>query len=70
MRILSPLKTRPQFENVGELGDAVRAQNLTYGLYHSLLEWYHPLYLKAKDGWTDRRFAELKAIPELYELVP
>ncbi|XP_076257939.1 tissue alpha-L-fucosidase-like [Rhynchophorus ferrugineus] len=60
----------PHRDIVGDLAEAVRAQNLTYGLYHSLLEWYHPLYLKAKaTNFENREFAVQKAMPELYELV-
>lgn len=28
--------------------DAVRAQNLTQGMYYSLFEWFHPLYLQVR----------------------
>ena len=32
---------------VGELAEAVRSQGgVRFGLYHSLMEWYHPLYLQ------------------------
>jgi alpha-L-fucosidase len=43
----------PHRDLVGELGAAVKAQHsgvtnrpLHYGLYHSLFEWYNPLYLE------------------------
>ena len=36
---------------VGELAEAIRAQGgVRFGLYHSLFEWYHPLYLQDKVG--------------------
>ena len=32
---------------VGELAEAVRREGgVKFGLYHSLMEWYHPLYLQ------------------------
>ena len=32
---------------VGELAEAVRREGgVRFGLYHSLMEWYHPLYLQ------------------------
>lgn len=43
----------PHRDLVGDLGAAVKAQRsgvtqrpLHYGLYHSLFEWYNPLYLE------------------------
>ena len=37
----------PQF--TGELADAIKNHtNLKFGLYHSLFEWFHPLYLQDK----------------------
>jgi hypothetical protein len=32
----------------GELGAALRKKDLNFGLYHSLYEWFHPLYLRDK----------------------
>ena len=32
---------------LGDLADAIRSHtNITFGLYHSLYEWFNPLYLK------------------------
>lgn len=36
----------PNIDLTGNLTASVRAQGLYMGLYHSLREWYHPLYLK------------------------
>ena len=34
---------------VGEMAEAIRARGgVRFGLYHSLFEWYHPLYLQDK----------------------
>ena len=33
----------------GDLASAIRKRtNITFGLYYSLYEWFHPLYLKDK----------------------
>lgn len=45
-------------------------RNLRYGLYHSLLEWFHPLYLlDKKNGFKTQYFVFEKTMPELYDLV-
>jgi len=56
---------------VSELAEAVRADNrIRFGLYHSLLEWYNPMYLSDKDsGFTQTEFVEKKTMPELKELI-
>ncbi|KAH3796505.1 hypothetical protein DPMN_150074, partial [Dreissena polymorpha] len=61
----------PKRDLVGELASAIRSRtNIHYGLYHSLFEFFHPLYLKDKENnFKTRDFATTKAIPELYELV-
>lgn len=60
----------PHQDIVAELADAVRSKKLHFGLYHSLLEWYHPLYLKDKEnGFKTQYFVFSKTMPELYELV-
>ena len=34
---------------LGELASSIRKRtNVTFGLYFSLFEWFHPLYLKDK----------------------
>ncbi|KAG9492971.1 tissue alpha-L-fucosidase [Eleutherodactylus coqui] len=60
----------PHRDLVGDLGDALKKRNLRYGLYHSLLEWFHPLYLADKEcGFKTQTFVRMKTMPELYELV-
>lgn len=55
---------------MGELATAVREQNLTFGLYHSLYEWFHPLYLADKaNNFTTQNFVFNKIIPEMLELI-
>nr|CAD7449331.1 unnamed protein product [Timema bartmani] len=61
----------PKRDLVGELASAVRNKtNLKFGLYHSLFEWFHPLYLQDKaNGYKTQYFVGNKTMPELYELV-
>ncbi|KAM7321897.1 LOW QUALITY PROTEIN: hypothetical protein ACRRTK_018738 [Alexandromys fortis] len=60
----------PHRDLVGELGAAVRKRNIRYGLYHSLLEWFHPLYLlDKKNGFKTQYFVSAKTMPEPYDLV-
>lgn len=60
----------PHRDLVGELSEAVREAGLTMGLYHSLFEWFHPLYLADKAAnFTSRSFVESKTMPELKEIV-
>ncbi|KAK1156794.1 tissue alpha-L-fucosidase-like [Acipenser oxyrinchus oxyrinchus] len=62
--------TGPHRDLVGDLGAALRKRNLRYGLYHSLFEWFHPLYLSDKAaGFKTQDFVRSKTLPELYDLV-
>ena len=53
------------------VSDAFRAEgSVRFGLYHSLYEWYHPLYLADKENnLTTRTFVSTKVLPELVDLV-
>ncbi|XP_076864725.1 tissue alpha-L-fucosidase-like isoform X1 [Brachyhypopomus gauderio] len=61
----------PHRDIVGELAKAVRAKkSLHYGLYHSLFEWFNPLYLNdKKNEFKTQDFIYYKILPELYDLV-
>ncbi|XP_069829872.1 plasma alpha-L-fucosidase-like isoform X5 [Dendropsophus ebraccatus] len=56
---------------VGELADAVRKNtDLHFGLYHSLYEWFNPLFLTdKKNNFQTYNFPKTKSLPELYEIV-
>lgn len=56
---------------VGELADAIRnTSSLHFGLYHSLYEWFNPLFLSDKENnLTTDVFVRNKVLPELYDLV-
>ncbi|XP_051170480.1 alpha-L-fucosidase-like [Leptopilina boulardi] len=61
----------PHRDIIGELSNAIRTRtNLTFGLYYSLLEWFHPLYLEDKrNNFSTHKFVCNKVIPQLKELV-
>ncbi|XP_061597914.1 tissue alpha-L-fucosidase-like [Cololabis saira] len=60
----------PYRDLVGELGEAVRNRSLHYGLYNSLYEWFHPLYLNdKKNKFKTQEFVMNKLLPELYNMV-
>lgn len=45
-------------------------RSLHYGLYNSLYEWFHPLYLiDKKNGFKTQEFVLQKLLPELYNMV-
>ncbi|KAM8945557.1 plasma alpha-L-fucosidase [Pelodytes ibericus] len=56
---------------VEELASAIRNRtNLRFGLYHSLFEWFNPLFLSDKaNSFQTRTFPDTKSLPELYEIV-
>jgi hypothetical protein len=43
---------------LGDLATALRSRtNITFGLYHSMFEWFHPLYLEDKqNGYKTQLF--------------
>ncbi|XP_028316665.1 tissue alpha-L-fucosidase-like [Gouania willdenowi] len=62
--------TGPHRDLVGDLGEAVRRRSLHYGLYNSLYEWFHPLYLKDKqNGFKTQEFVMNKLLPELRDMI-
>jgi alpha-L-fucosidase len=45
-------------------------KSIHFGLYHSLYEWFNPMYLADKgNNFTTHEFVDSKILPELYELV-
>ena len=67
----------PRRDLVGDLSQAVRKVSsphtkkpLKFGLYHSLFEWFNPMWLQDKhNNFTTQNFVDLKTMPELYHLV-
>ncbi|OWF55891.1 Alpha-L-fucosidase [Mizuhopecten yessoensis] len=61
----------PHRDLVGEFARAIRNKTyMNFGLYHSLYEWFHPLYLADKaNNFQTQDFVREKTLPELYEIV-
>ncbi|XP_042204871.1 alpha-L-fucosidase-like isoform X1 [Homarus americanus] len=62
----------PKRDLLGDLAKAIRSKTpkIHFGLYHSLYEWFHPLYLQDKTNeFQTSNFVKTKTMPELYELV-
>ncbi|CAG5131394.1 unnamed protein product [Candidula unifasciata] len=60
----------PKQDLVGNLANAVRQKGLAFGTYHSLFEFFNPLFLRDQaNNFTTQDFVREKTMPELYELV-
>ncbi|CAF4368733.1 unnamed protein product, partial [Adineta steineri] len=61
----------PKRDLLGDLANAIRSRtNITFGLYHSMYEWFHPLYLEdKKNGFKTQFLPNMKTLPELKEIV-
>ena len=60
----------PKMDLVGNLTASVRAAGLHMGLYHSLREWYNPLYLEDNaNNCSDPKFPDEVLLPTLKEIV-
>ncbi|MBD5001987.1 alpha-L-fucosidase, partial [Xanthomonas citri pv. citri] len=62
----------PKRDLVGELETAIRSTqpHIHFGLYHSLFEWFNPLFLAdKKNNFQTNNFVVRKTMPELIELV-
>ncbi|XP_065909205.1 alpha-L-fucosidase-like isoform X2 [Dysidea avara] len=65
------MDTGPHRDLVGDLAAAIRNNtNIHFGLYYSLFEWFHPLYLKDKaNKFTTQEYVSDVMLPQLYEIV-
>lgn len=48
--------TGPKRDVLGEVSDAVRNRGLVMGIYYSLYEWYHPLWLSDRPRYVAEHF--------------
>ena len=48
----------PKRDLLGDLANSIRNRtNITFGVYHSLYEWFHPVYLQdKKNGFKTQIF--------------
>lgn len=64
------LDVGPKRDLVGDLAVAVRNKKLKFGVYHSLYEWFNPIYLEdKKNSFKSRIFPESKLWPDIKQLV-
>ncbi|CAG2167992.1 unnamed protein product [Oppiella nova] len=57
-------------EQGGDLATAVRKQGLVFGAYHSLMDWFNPLFINdSNNRWKTNDFVKEKSRPELEELI-
>lgn len=64
--------TGPHIDIVGELSKAITSSKygIKFGLYHSLYEWFHPVYMADRSSnFTSQEFVNNKIYPEMVELV-
>jgi alpha-L-fucosidase len=67
----------PRRDVLGDLASEIKKtistftnKPLRFGLYHSLYEWFNPMYLADKgSSYSTQEFVDRKILPELYELV-
>ena len=67
----------PKRDILGDLATEIRKhispqtnKKMKFGIYHSLYEWFNPLYLFDKaNNFTSQHFVDTKTMPELYDLV-
>jgi alpha-L-fucosidase len=69
----------PRRDLLGDLAKAIRQpdvispqtlQPLKFGVYHSMFEWFNPLFLQDQEtNFSSQAFVDTKTMPELYHLV-
>ncbi|KAG6440413.1 hypothetical protein O3G_MSEX001294 [Manduca sexta] len=64
------MEVGPKRDLVGDLAKAVRAEGLKFGVYHSLYEWYNPIYLEdRRTGFATQTYVETKLWPDIKQLI-
>ncbi|XP_057312910.1 alpha-L-fucosidase-like isoform X2 [Hydractinia symbiolongicarpus] len=61
----------PHRDLIGELAHAIRTRtNVHFGMYYSLFEWFHPLYLFDKsNNFTTQEYVKNVALPQMHDYV-
>lgn len=60
----------PKRDIVGELAQAVRKNDMKFGVYHSLYEWFNPIYLEDKENaFLTKEYPKIKLWPDLKQIV-
>ncbi|XP_060800381.1 tissue alpha-L-fucosidase [Amyelois transitella] len=60
----------PHRDLVGDLSKSIRAKGMKFGVYHSLYEWYNPIYLQdVKNNFATRDFVETKLWPDIEQII-
>uniref|UniRef100_A0A1B6D5J4 Putative alpha-L-fucosidase n=2 Tax=Clastoptera arizonana TaxID=38151 RepID=A0A1B6D5J4_9HEMI len=61
----------PHKDLIGIFKEAIKNKtDLKFGLYHSLYEWFNPLWLQDKsNNFTTNEFSKNKVLPEMKELI-
>lgn len=60
----------PRRDIVGELATAIRSRGIHFGLYHSLFEWFNPLFIEdLSHAYLTQRYVREKVLPCLHEIV-
>ncbi|KAI5638576.1 alpha-L-fucosidase domain-containing protein [Phthorimaea operculella] len=60
----------PHRDLVGDLATAIRNKSLDFGVYHSLYEWYNPLYLNdMATNFNSRKYVQNKLRPDIEQLI-
>ncbi|CAH2268887.1 tissue alpha-L-fucosidase isoform X2 [Pararge aegeria] len=64
------MEVGPKRDLVGEIAQAVRKNNLKFGVYHSLYEWFNPIYLEDKKNlYLTKNYPMTKLWPDLKQIV-
>ncbi|XP_063531738.1 tissue alpha-L-fucosidase [Cydia strobilella] len=60
----------PHRDLVGDLAASVRDAGIKFGVYHSLYEWYNPIYIEDREtNFTTRTYVINKLWPDLKQLI-
>ncbi|CAK1552201.1 unnamed protein product [Leptosia nina] len=60
----------PKRDLVGDVAEAVRKQGMKFGVYHSLYEWYNPIYLEDKKSlFLSKNYPTTKLWPDIKQLI-